>query len=507
VKNKVKVSFSRTLCLQFSIITFIIGSLYGYYFPFHLSLILLFSGVLLLVGVVWKEMKLFLFCSLLLIMSLIGVIRMQGVLHHPTPQTVDFYNGQEVVLSGMISELPDIRPEKTYLTVEIQMMFNGQVEMQNVRGKVLLHTLAYPGYDYGDIVTLTGKLLSPTDTGSNFSYKNYLAKDNIYSVMAYPSIQVTEKNAGNILQSGLYDLRNNMAGQINRVFPEPSSSLLAGLLLGIRKTMPQELVDHLQQTGLIHIIALSGFNITIIITFIAGFLFVRFRRSLRFILAMLFVIIFTILVGAAPSVVRASVMGILGLFALTVGRKAESISMLLLTLGIMIMIHPVSLVLDIGFQLSFLATLGLILLSPVLQKVFIKLPKMWGIKDVLITSLSAQIAVLPLLLSTFERFSVVSLLCNILVLAFIPLTMLFGFLAMMVSNIPFMFLIAKVIGFVAFILLAYIILIVDFFASLPFASFLVPWWNTTISFVFYLFLACGLFIFYRKNKQSEEYSE
>jgi len=502
VKNKVKVAIARTTWLQGSIIAFVVGSFYGYFFPVTSDLMIV---IFVLTGIfffLWRHTQIWLFWMILMLMFCGGLVRMQGSLHHPDPGIVDYYNGQEVVLTGMIRDLPDVRPDRSYLTVDIQSLTVGK-ESQHITGKVLMKTAPYPSFDYGDVLRLEGRLLTPQDRGGSFSYVHYLAKDDIFSIMENPSIQMIASHQGNLLYAGLYAFRQSMGEHINRLFPEPSGSLLAGLLLGIRKTMPQDLSENLQRTGLTHIIALSGFNITIIITFIAGFLFARFRRSLRFLFATVIIILFTILVGAAPSVVRAAVMGIVGLFALTVGRKAESLSILLLALMVMILLHPLSLIYDVGFQLSFLATLGLILISPVVRHVLEKVPNMWGIKEILITTVSAQIAVLPLLLSSFERLSLVSILCNILVLGIIPLTMLFGFLALLLSFIPWFFILAKVIGFVAFLLLAYIIAVVNIFASIPFSSFLVSWWSLSLSVVFYLVLACVLFSFYNKVRKTK----
>ncbi len=485
MKKKVQVVLPKSVWLRSLSLSFVIGVAASYYsFPF-LSLGLLGVGVTVAILSLWPQKSILLLLGLNLLCLSLGFMRMSTSAHLPAEGLIDFYNGTTTTVTGVVREHPDTRSDKTYLTVASESITSLDTTTRDVHGKLLLIIPPYPVYAYGDRLQINATLEKPQPVGS-FDYANFLAKDDIFSIAEKPNITVLSHGQGNPLYAFLYSLRSSLESQTNRLFPEPSSSLLNGLLLGLRKSIPADITANLSNTGLTHIIAISGFNITVIISFLAGFLLRKTRRSVRFFSAGLVIILFTLLVGASASVVRAAIMGILGLLALSLGRKSESLTLLLLALFGMVLYHPVSLILDLGFQLSFLATLGLIIVSPHLEKWTKRVPSFWMLKETLLTTLSAQIMVLPLLLVQFEKFSLIAPLSNILVLPVISLIMMLGFVALLISFVPFLFLLAKVIGFLAWICITYIILVVNSLGVVPFASITTPQWSLMISLLLYL---------------------
>lgn len=441
----------------------------------------------MLVIVIWKEKKVSLLVLGWSILFIAGCVRMMSSLHIPSPASIDYYNGSSHAVTGIVCDVPYVQNDKMVIrfcadTIEVD------TNIFPVSGALRVSLPMYSQVNYGDALILEGKLETPKDF-NNFSYSSFLAKDDIFSLLDNPSMRLITKDAGYPLYSFLYALRQYTDRQIALVFPGTDGALLSGLILGERKSLPPDLLANLQRTGLTHIVALSGFNITIIIAFLAGVILKRCRRSIRFVLSALFVILFTILVGATPSVVRASCMGLLGLFAFLVGRRSQALSLLLFALAFLTLLHPLSLVLDIGFQLSFLATLGLIVVSPLLQAWMHRVPSFFSLKEILITTLSAQIAVVPFLLLHFEQLSLISPLTNILVLSVIPVTMLIGSLAVFFSFIPFTFIFAKVIGFVAWLLLRYIMGVIDFFPHVPYSSLEISLWGPPATIIYYILLS------------------
>lgn len=267
----------------------------------------------------------------------------------------------------------------------------------------------------------------------------------------------------------LVELKERYLQSLGRVFPEPAAGFIAGLLVGGRGVVSDAWRSALNATGTTHLIALSGFNVTII----AGFILLALQRfgiprrwHAAVIGAILFV--FVITVGAGASIVRAAIMGMLVVIARQSGRFSISRNAIAATAVLMLLIDPTLLAADVGFQLSFLATLGIVYLYPVFVEWTADLPNPLEVKDALLMALAAEIFVTPLMLYDFDRFSVVSPFVNMLVVPPVPLIMLFGFLGGL-GGLVFLPL-GQALGFGAWLGATYVLSIIEFFAKLPFAA-------------------------------------
>jgi competence protein ComEC len=395
-----------------------------------------------------------------------------------------------------VSETPDRRASSQKIRVEAEKLILGKGKEAEVSGSVLVTTKLYPEFQYGDRLKIAGKLQTPKNF-DDFDYQKYLAKSDIFSIIYYPEIALLEKGQGSRIKQVLFALKNKFEDSINRFLPEPQASFLAGLLLGEKKQISEELSEVFRQTGTTHIVALSGYNISLVCSFFMMlFTMLLLGRNLRFWLSVAAIILFTILVGASTSVVRASIMGILVLLARNQGRLHSVRNVLVFAGAAMVWFSPKILRFDIGFQLSFLATAGLVWLAPVFEKWLKKLPKLFVLKEIFIATMAAQIAVLPLLLVYFGRLSLVSPLANLLVLILVPLSMFFGFLA---GGIGMLWVFGgKTIGWLVWSLLSLKLLLINFFASLPFASVDFSW-NWFLAIFYYFALVSLLIIFYRRK--------
>ncbi|MDP3975329.1 MAG: ComEC/Rec2 family competence protein, partial [bacterium] len=259
---------------------------------------------------------------------------------------------------------------------------------------------------------------------------------------------------------------------------------------GSRKGIPEQLQEDFRVTGLSHIVAISGYNITLVVSIMMA-VFRPLGRRLSIIISAIAVILFTLFVGASPAVVRACIMGLIALVALNSERKGDVTIALALTATLMIGYNPKILFHDVGFQLSFLATMGLIYVSPLLEKYFQWLPEKLAIRDSILLTLSAQIMALPIILYNFNNLSVISPISNLLISGpFIPLTMLFGFLGTLTS---YVFLpLAKLVAFPAYLLLEYIVNITHLTASIPYASVEVSWFSNSLLLGYFIILATML---------------
>ncbi len=414
--------------------------------------------------------------------------------------TIDRYNDQakSITLIGTVCDEPDRRPDKLKLTVCTESVMKTTEE--KIEGRVLINTALYPEYKFGDILKVRGKLETPGEF-NGFSYKNYLYRYGINSVMYLPRIDYVGKSFRSRF-AFLYEIKRIFESKLNEVFPEPFGSFMAGIITGSRKGIPEKLTEQFATTGLSHIVAISGYNITILVTVIMAVLRpLGKKRAIA--LSAITIILFTISVGASAAVVRACIMGLISLLALHYGRKSDVTITLLLAASAMLLINPRILVYDAGFQLSFLATAGLIYVSPLLDGWTKRIPDMFGMKESFTLTMSAQISTLPALLIHFDQLSLVAPLANLLIAGpFIPFAMLSGFLSAITSliSVP----LAKLVGFPGYISLSYIIQVVETTSQIPYAALKILWFHAFGVIVYYALLGTILILKFRKESKRQQ---
>lgn len=414
----------------------------------------------------------------LLVMGLsVGFLRFQLSIHETNPSSLDFYNDQEerLELVGTVGAEPDRRADHAKYILEVD---DGKTE-----GRVLIKVGKLPEYFYGDELKVSGQLQTPFET-EEFSYRDYLDRYGIHSVMYYPRVEKISKGNGNPLFAGLFRFKQAFERKINQVFPEPHASFMAGLLIGSRRGIPASVTEDFNTTGLTHIIAISGYNIALVIAFVTGLFGSLVHRKYQFPLAAVFVVAFTLLVGANAAVVRAAIMGLLAFYALTHGRQYHAALALLLTACVMIFWNPKILLHDVSFQLSFAAVAGLMFVAPLFERWAEKIPNKFAIRESLLMTMSAQVTAVPLIVFYFDRLSLISPIANVLVAPAIPLAMLLGAIAVIAGWI---FLPAGIlIGFAAYGLLSYILWIAKTFAALPLASMEVGFFGIAFVGIYYV---------------------
>lgn len=426
-----------------------------------------------------------------LLFFLLGFMRMHFVHPEINEQSIHFYQHEEIYreIEGVIIENPDRRREKANYILKAEHILINETWTE-VNGRILFSMDLYPEFQYGDKVKITGRIIKPMEFDT-FSYKNYLSLFKVYSVMYYPKVKLISRNNGNMFFAGLFGLKKNFESQLNKLVPEPMASFEAGLLTGSRKGIPDDLMQNFNLTGLTHIIAISGYNISLIIILISS-LFKNVSRNKKIPIIIGIIVVFTLFVGASAAVVRASIMGVIAVIALWFGRQSQVLNALLMSAFIMVLWNPLTLVYDVGFQLSFLATMGLILTGNHLGKLFRFLPDSFGLREAFTMTFSAQIFALPIILISFKRFSLISPVANVFVVPFIPFAMLFGFLGVITSYIFFD--LGFILIFPAWLVLKYIVKVTEVLANLPLASFEVPWFS--ILHIFGYYLLCFMFAYF-----------
>jgi len=385
-------------------------------------------------------------------------------------------DGRSLAFRGVVDSYPDVRGTHTNLVVRVTAERDTS-GWEPAAGHVLVRARSYPRFDYGDRVEVWGKPETPP-VFPDFSYKDYLARKGIHSLVRYARVRKLGGGGGHLLFAFLYAIRARAQLVIARILPEPQAALLAGILLGLEAGIPRSLMGDFNATGTTHIVVISGFNITII----AGLLLAMGRRTLGRRWAthatVIGIILYTLLVGADAAVVRAAIMGVLYVVALHLGRQTEALVSLFVAAFVMTLLNPWTLW-DMGFQLSFLATLSLVQFTPALQERFeAALSRLWPgsvppqvmslLNDALIVTLAAQIMTTPLIVAVFGRLSLVSLLTNFLILPVQPALMISGAVATIGGLLALP--LGQLLAWFPWLTLTYTIRVVQWTARIPHAS-------------------------------------
>jgi competence protein ComEC len=383
---------------------------------------------------------------ILLIAVTAGASRYQATLPNLTdPNFIAAHNDneQQMMVTGLVVAMPDIRDTATYLRVQAEHMHPSRsLNYTAVSGLVLVSTAPGKEFHYGDRVVIRGYLETPREDEA-FSYRDYLARQGIYTYMRGAKVSTLETGQGNWFMTRIYSLKGKALEIVYQLWPDPEASLFAGILLGVETNIPEPVQQAFKSTGTSHIIAISGFNIAIV-----SALFTRsFGRMLGpykgGLAALVAITVYTVLVGADAAVVRAAIMGGLSLFAGLVGRRQSGVYTLVITAGVMSIINP-QIPWDLGFQLSFAAALGLILYAEPLAQAFTRLVSRWVSEDTagkisgpvgefILFTFAAQITTLPIIAYHFGTISWIATLANPVILPAQPPIMILGGLSLILG--------------------------------------------------------------------------
>lgn len=481
--------------IYLTVVSFALGILSGELFgagrPFFIFIILISLSVFLILKN--EKGRMILLCSLFFAA---GILRMDLANTSPDRNLTNLV-GEKNNFEAIITDEPDIRDNSVRYTAKIL----------DSKGYVLLVADRFPELRYGDKISVSGKLQLPKNF-DQFDYVSYLSKDNIHFLIYYPEIVKLSESNGNKLKYFLYSLKNIFIQKISNVVPEPDSSLLGGLIFGAKQSLGQDLLDDFRNVGLIHIVVLSGYNITVIAAGVFSFFSMFGKRNLSFTASAISISLFAVMVGLGATVIRASIMALIAILARFLGRPADALRWLFIAGFLMLIYNPLSFYRDPSFQLSFMATLGLVLFSPIIENFIIKsrfskliTPK-FKIREIVSSTLAVQIFVLPLLIKMSGQFSLVSFLANPVVLPLVPWAMLLGGLTGGIGLLPFVGqILSWPAGIIAYILSRAIILPTEIFSKIPLASIPIGTLPVLAVLIWYAFYI----LFYLKLKRHESF--
>ncbi|MGC9968899.1 MAG: ComEC/Rec2 family competence protein [Minisyncoccia bacterium] len=415
-----------------------IAGLGWHFFVFFLAVLAGGVASVLFKRALWKE------CALFCCAMLAGALYYHLYFHIEDAKT-NLPFGQKGVFSVTISDEPQPSEKFLMLTADAEPPFAGTVEI-----------FAPPESDfqYGELIRVAGTVNPPDMPGGN-------------AIIFTPKITVLAEHRGFWLREWMINIKLAILQKFREALPEDQAALLGGIAFGSKVSFKQELKDAMALSGTTHLVAVSGYNITIVIV-AASDLFRRFfSRRTTFIAAVIALLLFMFMVGAQASAVRAAIMGFLALVAREIGEEFSMRNAIVFTAAFMALLDPGILTGNLSFILSFLSLAGIVYLGPPLKKLLRYGNDDGGLfdwKESATTTLSAQLAVMPVLINSFGRFSCMAILANIFILATVPLTMFFGLLLALFgfASHYLAFFAGKLVG----LMLAYQLFIIRFFAAL-----------------------------------------
>lgn len=418
-----------------------------------------------LVSVFWQHKKI-VFAGFILLAILTGVWREQSMEDKISGSELRQYNDDEeaVSLTGKVAAEPDVRETNVKLALQ----------PRQIQGKVLVTTFKYPEYKYGDVLKIKGVLEEPGEL-EGFDYQGYLAKDGIYFVSYFPEVELLEREKGSVFYSRILDFKEKLRGVIERNLSPPHSSILSALILGDKRQISDDWKEKLNLAGLRHLTAVSGMHVAILTVILMNlFLGFGFWRKQAILASLFLIALFIVITGLQASALRAGIMGGLFLLGQYSGRTGFSPRLIIIAAFFMLLANPLLLRYDVGFQLSFLAMMGIIYLGPIFQKWLRIIPEFLQLRSIVAMTFSAQAFTLPLLIYNFGYFSLVSPLTNVLAVPLLPFLMGLGFIFVLLGAVfqP----LGWILSLPVWLLLNYLVKIIEWFSQLPFSAIFTSLW-------------------------------
>ncbi|HHB91092.1 MAG TPA: ComEC family competence protein [Anaerolineae bacterium] len=413
-----------------------------------------------------------------------------ALVHH---HAADPY-GRPRVMEGVIVSYPVVRESGAQYVVRMDAIWDGEEKLP-VSGRALVRT-DQVGFQYGDRVKVRGVPMAPP-TFPGFDYRRYLARRGVHTLVRRAELHLLARDQGNPLLAALYAVRARASALLDQLMPQPYAALANGMILGIESGIPRDLYEQFNLTGTSHVIVISGSNIALVsaILLLLFSAIARGRKPLAAIFTLAGIGLYVLLVGADAAVMRAGIMGGLYVIATALNRQSAAIISLFIAGLAMLLINPLTLW-DVGFQLSFMATLGLILFSQPLQARWDRwagqrLPRLANnlLAEGLLITLAAQITTMPLVVHYFGRLSIISFLANLLIIPVQPPILIAGGLAIPLAAVFFP--LGQLIALIPWASLWWTVFVVERMAAIPWGSVEVGAFGRLLAAWYYILFLVG----------------
>ncbi len=433
------------------------GVLLAYYFNFPSQLIvvgLISSTVSIAVGVLHR----YVYLTPIIIIGAVILGMIRGSALQDSLMNYSYYYGKTVHISGQVKDDIDIAPSNQIVI----RLGDVSVEKNELPGTIWVTTKPVSNIKRGDLLVVSGVLKEGFGTFPATVYRANVEK-------------IIHPLPGDIARI----IRDWFSEAISRAIPDPEASLGVGYLVGQRRALPADLVMALQFAGLTHIVVASGYNLTILVR-LTRRTFARVSKYIAALSATLLIFCFLSITGMSPSMVRAGIVTGLSLAAWYYGRRFHPLVLLAIAMAATVMINPSYAWGDLGWQLSFAAFAGVMIVAPLGQRYFFGNKKPGTIAQIFGETIAAQLVTAPIIIMAFGQFSNVAILANLFILPFVPLAMLLTFIAgIFGALLPSL---AASLSMPAYWLLHYMVIVAKFFADLPWSISEVrpSWWFVVV---------------------------
>ncbi len=487
-----------------SSLSFVLGLFLSFYLEIFrkYSVLLFFILFLFFLLLLIKKQRIYLIIPVFLFL---GIWRYEILINSELSSEIKKHYNEDLIIIGKVIAEPEIKASSQKIKIEIYQAKDSQENFLNLSEKILVITQPYPIYSFSDFLEIKGEYIEP-GLIDNFDYGLYLKRFGLEAVSYYPEIKKIDKSKDEILfsflKSKIYILKNKFREIFDYNLDFTSSSILKAMILGDKFFLTSDIRESFSRSGLSHIIAISGLHITLLASlFLSFLLFLGISRRQAFYFNILFLVFYLMLIGAPASACRASIMGFLSFLSVYLGRSGNISNALFLVGLILLLINPLLIFADVGFQLSFLAVLGIIYFHPIIKeflinKIFKRFLIRENILDIISITISVQLISAPILISNFNQISLIAPLSNLLVLWTIPIIISFSIVAIMIFFVsPIL---SQIVFFLVEIILKYIIFINNMVNEIPGSFVSVGGLTIFWLIIYYLFLG---YIFILKKQR------
>lgn len=447
-----------------------------YYQKVELLGFILLAFILLNLLIYRKRKLIILKIVLICILSFFIFFLTQGNMQLSQKKSNDFwkeYDQQEINFVGIIAD----EPEYTIDSVRLKVKFCGfdgnficKNDKNNTSSVIYLETNRYPIKNLGDICLLKGEISEIQNFSTGFDYKKYMNRKGLFWKLEKPHIICEDsvnfkQDPFLYIRSSMSKFREGIASKIERKFLEPYASLLIGIIFGSDRVFDEKFSESLKNSGTMHIIAASGYNVNFVKN-IADKIIFFMPKKIRLFLSIIMIILFIFISGGSASVLRASIMAILIIIYKLVGRPYKIERVLFMTVFFICFLKP-TILFDIGFQLSAIATAGIIFISPIIIKLIEKRKGLFKklLSEDILVSICTLLSTAPVFLINFNSLSLVGIISNLFISPIIDLLIIGGLIFIFLDKIKIFYFFADLIGIILGGFLKYLVLVIEFFGN------------------------------------------
>ena len=478
-----------------AVIGYMIGILWGLYFNFSVALLYIFITAIYVILKTFlskskwnilsprryfRYVKIFFNRKSIYLIVIISIISNLIVNFQNRKYENVYKDGEELTIIAIVDSNKEEKEYKDTYQIKTEYKDTNLILSVNKNKNIEL--------EYGDKILIKGKFVEPSESRNygGFDYKEYLKSIKIHGTIKADSIEVLAKNSNNPIFTFANNINLKIKENISKLISEKYGAIFTGLILGDTSKVEEEVNDNFKIANISHVLAISGMHITYIVMGIELLLKRGIGKRKTRIITIIVLVIYMFITGFSPSVVRASIMGIVMLISKLIHRKNDIWTSISLSLFILLMYNPF-LILNVGLQLSYLGTIGIVCFNKnvynFLRKLKIRNRKiryrinrkfillMDKIKEILSVTLSAQIVILPILLFNFNILGIYFFISNILVSVIIGPIIIVGFVCILISFISIK--IAKILSIFMSVGIQILISISEI-SHLPFSKIYIP---------------------------------